>query len=73
MRSLGLVHRGLTPGHILLSNGEPRILHIGSRRASASPAYRAPERFAGRYLPAGDVYALAAILLKVVFGDPRED
>ena len=77
VHAAGLVHRDIKPANVLwdaaadeavltdfglsarLANGGP---------AAGTPAYMAPEAFAGRVAPAGDVYGLAATLFALVTG-----
>lgn len=75
-RPLRLVHRDVKPGNIQVTRfGEVRLLDFGIARADfdaresqtrsmafGSASYMAPERHAGRDLPAGDVYSLGVVL-----------
>lgn len=82
----GILHCGLKPSNVLLTEaGVPKIANFGLRahreepegwRGLASrrlPSYLAPELADGRIDevgPATDVYALGAILYKLLTGDP---
>lgn len=77
----GVVHRDLKPSNVLLSGEGPRIIDFGIARAAddhaltrpggvlGTPGYMAPEQAAGREVrPAGDVFALGAVLGFTVLG-----
>src|SRR5205085_5703145 len=74
-----LVHGYLAPrdmliGHnseILLSGFDPIIAHQSSKNDFISIGYyTAPERLSGKFLPASDQYALAAIVYEWLSGKP---
>jgi hypothetical protein len=74
--ALGLVHRDLKPANVQLTHtGAVKILDFGIARARladreasttraivGTPGYIAPERLLGQDGPAGDIYALGALL-----------
>ncbi|MGS2613120.1 protein kinase domain-containing protein [Micromonospora sp. LZ34] len=79
--ALGLVHRDVKPGNVMLTPTGAKVLDFGiaaiagapeidfEGRLLGTPAYLAPERLdAGEVLPASDVYALGLLLHRVLVG-----
>ena len=77
----GVVHRDLKPANVMLAGDAPRIVdfgiakQLGDRAGSATvrrigtPAYMAPEQFAGGLItPAVDVWALGVVLFEAATG-----
>ncbi len=81
-RPLGLVHRDLHPGNVLIArDGEVKVIDLGVATfvaldtTSANPkgtlAFMAPEQLrAGVVSPASDLYAVGLIAYEVVCGEP---
>ncbi|MEP6860791.1 MAG: serine/threonine-protein kinase [Deltaproteobacteria bacterium] len=82
----GIVHRDLKPANVMLAGATPKIVDFGIARSLAcdalatstrigTPAYMAPEQWtAGLVTPAGDVWALGAMLFEAATGSlPFDD
>jgi serine/threonine protein kinase len=82
LHAAGIVHRDLKPGNVILLDDGPRVIDFGISRASdmstmthtgeliGSPGFLAPEQVVGtgEVSPAGDVFALGALICFAVTG-----
>ncbi|MFH0900832.1 MAG: sigma 54-interacting transcriptional regulator [Pseudomonadota bacterium] len=74
----GLIHHDIKPGNILVTpSGRSLVLDFGlsavraaAGRVRGSPAYMAPEAFAGASDPRIDLYSLGATLFEAACGEP---
>jgi len=85
IHSLGMLHRDLKPGNIVMHNGMPRIADFGSVRALEDGAedmtasrhsilFRPPESFdTGRYNIKGDIYQIGIITYQLLGGTLHYD
>ncbi len=78
LHSKNLLHRDIKPANILLVNDFAKLADFGLARAqnptatagtfAGTPAYMAPESWAGRFGPASDQYSLALSYAELRFG-----
>ncbi|MFI8822246.1 protein kinase [Streptomyces sp. NPDC053431] len=83
LHSSDVVHRDLKPSNILVTAHGPKVIDFGIARAAGderltttgaaagTPAYMSPEQASGQeHTPAGDVFALAGVLVFAATGRP---
>ena len=75
VHAAGIVHGDVAPQNVLVTERERRAMLIDLGLANAvgargTPPYMAPEAFAGHVEPRSDLYALGALVFRLVTGAP---
>jgi eukaryotic-like serine/threonine-protein kinase len=81
--SVGVVHRDIKPGNVMLTSRGAKVLdfgiatltgrHVDANLLMGAQTYTAPERLGDdRADPAGDVYSLGALMYECLIGQPPQ-